>query len=60
MNIIILFQDCNVGDVDDLGSESIPDIRGNEDFKAGYSVSFVLFCFFLCFICFVLGWICGS
>ena len=45
MNIIILFQDCKVGDVDDLGSESFPDIRGNEDFMARYSVSFVLFCF---------------
>ena len=43
MNIVILFQDYKVGDVDDLGSESIPDTRGNEDFKAGYSVSFVLF-----------------
>ena len=29
-----------VGDVDESASESFPDIRGNDDFRAGYSVSF--------------------
>ena len=49
-----------VGYVDESASESFPDIRGNDDFRAGYSVSFCLICLFLCYKCFVLGWICGS
>ena len=37
-----MFQDCKfVGEVDS-GSESFPDLRGNEDFNAGYNVSCVV------------------
>ena len=37
-----MFQDCKfVGEVDS-GSESFSDLRGNEDFNAGYNVSCVV------------------
>ena len=39
------------GDIDGSGFESFPDIRGNEDFMAGYNVSFV-YVFSELFICF--------